>query len=554
MTEAPRKKLGERLLDRGLITERQLDLAMREQRRTGAMLGEILTQLGLVTPQSISSMLAEQGGVNFLDLTDTDIAPEALAMVPEATARRLNVLPVALEGPTLVLAMVNIYDVEALGEIETLTRRRVRVVGASEDDILANINEAYGVQKSIEELIEEAIQAAAGGDDRDPGGLPVVRLVDQLLLKTIQDRATDLHVQPGEHTVLTRYRVDGLLQQGPSLPKAVQAAVTARLKILSEANIAENRVPQDGKFQFRHGKRRFDVRASFLPNIHGEKVVLRVLDKSKLVLGLDQLGMPEALLAAFYRVLERPHGIILVTGPTGSGKTTTLYSALSSLNGSDRCIVTVEDPVEYELPLITQTQVNAKAGLTFGAGLRAILRQDPDIILVGEIRDRETAEIASRASMTGHLVLSTLHTNDPISAITRLVDLGLSRLDLSSTLLGVLSQRLVRVSCPACLAPETPSDELLTLLKPHQRDSPWKRGTGCEACGHSGVRGRRAIHDLLVISSEVRERLANGSPLTEVEAQARREGKSSLFEHALKLAQEGIITLEEALRVTAAED
>ncbi len=248
MTTTPRKKLGERLLDRGLITERQLDLAMREQRRTGAMLGEILTQLGLVTPQSISSILAEQGGVHFLDLADTDIPAEALALIPEATARRLGALPVGIEGQTLVLAMVNIYDVEALGEIEAFTRRRVKVVGASEEDILAKINEAYGVRKSIEDLIEEAIQGTAGNEDDDSVALPVVRMVDQLLLKTIQDRATDLHIQPGEHTVLTRYRVDGLLQQGPSLPKAVQVAVIARLKILAEANIAENRVPQDGKF------------------------------------------------------------------------------------------------------------------------------------------------------------------------------------------------------------------------------------------------------------------------------------------------------------------
>ena len=546
--------LGERLLDRGLITERQLDLAIREQRRTGSMIGEILTQLGLVTHQAIASVLAEQGGVTFLDLAEADIPAAALALLPEALARRLTVIPVALEGPMLVLAMANIYDVQALGEVEALTRKRVKVVGASEEDILARINEAYGQRKSIEELIEEAIQASSGPEIDDPAGLPVVRLVDQLLVKAIQDRATDLHVQPGEHTVLTRFRVDGLLQQGPSLPKAIQSAITARLKILAEVNIAENRVPQDGKFQFRNGKRRFDLRVNFLPNIHGEKVVLRVLDKTKLVLGLDQLGMPEAITSGFQRLLAKPHGILLVTGPTGSGKTTTLYSALSTLNSSDHCIVTVEDPVEYELPLITQTQVNVKAGLTFGAGLRAILRQDPDIILVGEIRDQETAEIASRAAMTGHLVLSTLHTNDPISAIPRLVDLGLTRLDLSSTLLGVLSQRLVRVNCPACNAQAPPDPELLGLLKPHQREGKWSVGKGCAACGHSGVRGRRAIHDLLIVSPEVRERLATGVPLAEVEAQARREGKRSLFEHALQLAQDGVISLDEALRVTAAED
>jgi type IV pilus assembly protein PilB len=546
--------LGERLLDLGLVTERQLDLAMREQRRTGAMIGEILTQLGLVTHQSIASVLAEQGGVTFLDLAETDIPVEALALVPEAVARRLNVIPVALDGAVLVLAMANIYDVEALGEVESLTRRRVRVVGASEEDILASIADAYGERKSIEELIEEAIQATTRPEDSDPGGLPVVRLVNQLLVKAIQDRATDLHVQPGEHTVLTRFRVDGLLQQGPSLPKAIQQAITARIKILAEANIAETRVPQDGKFQFRHGKRRFDLRVNFLPNIHGEKVVLRVLDKTRLVLGLDQLGMPESVLADFQRLLTRPHGVLLVTGPTGSGKTTTLYSALSTLNSSDRCIVTVEDPVEYEMPLVTQTQVNVKAGLGFGEGLRAILRQDPDIILIGEIRDQETAEIASRAAMTGHLVLSTLHTNDPISAIPRLVDLGLSRLDLSSTLLGVLSQRLVRVNCPACVAPEPPHPDLLTLLKPEQRTGNWSVGRGCESCGHTGVRGRRAIHDLLCISPDVRELLTSGVEVQVVEAQARLEGKSSLFEHALHLAQSGIISLDEALRVTAAED
>lgn len=553
-TEAPRKLLGERLIEQGLLTDRQLELAVREQKRTGAMLGEILVQLGLVTQQMLSAALAYQGGVTYVDLSDTDIPQECLARVPEELARRLNLVPLRMEGADLVLAMGNIYDIEAIGEVEALTRLRVRVTGAAEEDIQSKINEAYGERKSLEELIEEAIKAGLGPARDGEVELPVVRLVDQLLLKAVRDRATDLHVQPGPRTVLTRYRVDGVLVQGPSLPKALQSAVTTRLKILAEVNIAESRLPQDGKFQFSFGKRHYDIRASFLPNTHGEKAVLRLLDKTKLVLGLDQLGMPDAIFIRFRKLLDRPHGVILVTGPTGSGKTTTLYSALNSINGSDRCIVTVEDPVEYELPLITQVQVNVKAGLTFAAGLRSILRQDPDVILIGEIRDGETASIAVRAALTGHLVLSTLHTNDPVGALPRLKDMGVSGLELAVALQGVLAQRLLRVNCQACSAPYEPEEETLAVLKPHQRVGAWEKGRGCDLCAHTGIRGRRPIHDLLYVSPEVRELIARESPLAEVEAQARKEGKTSLFEHALHLAQRGLVTLEEAVRTTMAEE
>jgi type IV pilus assembly protein PilB len=554
MAEKPRKMLGERLLERGILTERQLELAVREQKRTGAMLGEILTQLGLLTPQMLSAVLAEQGGVNYIDLADAEILPEVTALVPESMARRLNVLPISKDGDGLLLAMGNIYDIQAISEVESMARLRVRVVGAAEDDIQAKINEAYGERKTIEEIIEEVIQAAVG-DARDAEAeLPVVRLVDQLMIKAVRDRATDLHVQPAERTMLTRFRVDGTLVQGPSLPKAVQAGVIARLKIMAEVNIAEARLPQDGKFQFAYGKRRFDIRASFLPSTHGEKVVLRLLDKTKLVLSLDQLGMPEWVFSRFSSLLNRPHGILLVTGPTGSGKTTTLYSALNSINGSDRCIVTVEDPVEYELPLITQVQVNVKAGLTFAAGLRSILRQDPDIILIGEIRDGETASIAVRAALTGHLVLSTLHTNDPVGAIPRLQDMGLSRLELGAALQGVLAQRLMKVNCQACRAPYEPEPESLALLKPHQRDGKWERGKGCEQCSFTGIKGRRPIHDLLFVTPAMREVIAQGGTLADIEAMARKEGKTSLFEHALSLAQQGVIPLEEAVHVTVVEE
>ena len=554
MAEKPRKMLGERLRERGVLTDRQLELAVREQKRTGAMLGEILTQLGLVTAQTLSAVLAEQGGVTYVDLADTEIKPEVMALVPESVARRLNVLPISREGDELLLAMGNIYDIQAISEIESLARIRVRVLGAAEDDIQAKISEAYGERRTIEEIIEEAIQAAVGDAKDVEAELPVVRLVDQLMVKAIRDRATDLHVQPAERTVLTRFRVDGTLVQGPSLPKAVQAGVIARLKIMAEVNIAETRLPQDGKFQFSYGKRKFDVRTSFLPSTHGEKAVMRLLDKTKLVLSLDQLGMPDWVFEKFTVLMNRPHGVILVTGPTGSGKTTTLYSALNSINGSDRCIVTVEDTVEYELPLITQVQVNVKAGLTFAAGLRSILRQDPDIILIGEIRDGETASIAVRAALTGHLVLSTLHTNDPVGAIPRLQDMGLSRLELGASLQGVLAQRLLKINCQACSQPYEPDADLLAMLKPHQREGQWERGKGCEQCGFTGIKGRRPIHDLLFISPVIRELIAQDASLGEIEAQARKEGKTSLFEHALHLAQQGLIPLEEAIHVTVAED
>jgi type IV pilus assembly protein PilB len=546
-----RKRLGERLLDRGLLTERQLDLALQEQQRTAVLLGEILLRLGFVTARAVAAVLAEQGGVALVDLAGREIAPEALALVPEATARRLHVLPLGLDRQELHLAMANIFDLDALAEVEHLTGRRVTVACATEEELQARTGQAYGNGRSMEGLIEDAIRMAEGGP-RAATELPISSLVDQLLQKALRDRATDLHIQPEERTMVTRFRVDGSLVQGPSLPKALQPAVLARLKVMAEVDIAESRRPQDGRFRLPHGQRNFDVRASFLPAQHGEKAVLRFLDKSNLILGLDQLGMPPWVLRQFTAMLARPHGVVLATGPTGSGKTTTLYSALNQLNNADRCIVTVEDPVEYELPLVTQVSVNLKADRTFASGLRAILRQDPDIILVGEIRDAETAAIALRAAMTGHLVLTTLHTNDPVSAIPRLQDLGASRLELAAALLGIHAQRLVRLNCPACIERYQPEAEALAQLR-HPGRGFWMKGTGCPACAFTGIKGRRAVHDLLPVTPQVRERIAGGAALAEIEAQARAQGKTSLHEHALALAEEGVIALEEALRVTVAD-
>ena len=541
--------LGERLRARRLVTAHQVEMALLEQRRTGALLGEILLQLGFVTQQALAAVLAEQGGVPFVDLAGLSVPPEVLALVPEALARRRAVLPLARNGGNLLLAMANIFDLDALGEVEEHTGLCVKVVGAAEEDLLARTGQAYGESRTLEEVIEDAITLAEAGRGALETEAPIVNLVDQLLRKAIRDRATDVHLQPGARTVLTRFRVDGALVQGPTLPKTLQASVLARLKVMAEANLAESRLPQDGKFRFPHGRRQFDVRVSFLPAQHGEKVVLRLLDKANLIQGLDRLGLPGPVQERFAGLLAQPHGVLLVTGPTGSGKTTTLYSALQVLNTTDRCIVTVEDPVEYDLPLVTQVSLNLKAGLTFGAGLRSILRQDPDIILVGEIRDAETAAITLRAAMTGHLVLSTLHTNDPVGAIPRLKELGASSLELASALLGVHAQRLVRLNCPACARPTRPEPQVQALL---QGPGAWKKGAGCTHCAFTGVQGRRAIHDLLPVSPLIRELIAGNAPPAAIEAQARREGKGSLFEHALVLAREGLIAPEEAVRVAVA--
>jgi type IV pilus assembly protein PilB len=547
-----RKLMGERLMERDLLTEQQLEMGLQEQKRTRSLLGEILLHLGYITPRALAEVLADQGGVPFQELADVVIPPEVLALVPEATARRLKVLPLGRKGRDLQVAMANIFDLDALAELETLTQLRLAVVCAAEEDIHAQTAQVYAGRKSMEEVLEEAIRLAEGDRAGLETELPIATLVEQLLLKAIRDRATDLHIQPSDRTVITRFRVDGALVQGPSLPKSLQNAVMARLKVMAEVDISENRRPQDGKFQLPHGRRLLDVRASFLPSQHGEKAVLRILDKSNLILGLEQLGMPAAVLAHFNAMLARPHGVILVTGPTGSGKTTTLYSAINRLNTADRCIVTVEDPVEYQIPLITQVSLNLKAGLDFATGLRAILRQDPDIILVGEIRDPETAATALRAAMTGHLVLSTLHTNDPVSALPRLKEMGISNQELAAALLGIHAQRLVRVNCTACNRPFAP-EEALTLIKDPAQGA-WMKGAGCAACGFTGVKGRRAIHEILPITPPIRELIAAGAPLGEIESLARRQGKSSLFDHASALARQGIIALEEAVRVTVAED
>jgi type IV pilus assembly protein PilB len=559
-TAAPspkRKLLGERLVEQGLISKDQLELALREQKRTGERIGEILISLGFVTQELISSALASEAGVGFVQLDNHLVEPKAIQRVPEAMARRYRIIPIAVDPPRITVAMANVFDVIAIDEVQRATGLVVDVVSATEGSVLAAIERYYaGGARTLEETIQKSMRQVEAGRVSEAdlaAGAPIVRLVDQLVLTAVQELATDIHFEPEERVFRVRFRVDGILRPGPSLPKELQPAVTARLKILSGLDIAETRLPQDGKINFFVGKRKIDLRVSTLTTVHGENIVLRVLDKSRIVIGLEQIGFSEENFARFMRAIESRHGIVLVCGPTGSGKTTTLYSALSYINSLDQSIVTLEDPVEYELPVIRQCQINLKAGLTFASGLRSILRHDPDVILVGEMRDAETAELAIRAALTGHLVFSTLHTNDAAGAIPRLVNMGQEPFLVSSSLRAVAGQTLMRTNCAACRKPYLPPDEALEragLSAESVASATFQKGEGCDQCGRTGLRGRTGVHEILEITPEITRLAMKRGNSAEIQAAAVQEGMITMRQDAVRKALRGITPLEEALRST----
>ncbi|MEA2063835.1 MAG: GspE/PulE family protein, partial [Gemmatimonadota bacterium] len=416
----------------------------------------------------------------------------------------------------------------------------------------------YGGATSEDSAIEMLSLEAERADREDMGGTeaesPVVKLVDKLLLKGVKLGSTDIHIEPEENTVRTRFRVDGILHQGPVLPKKLQAALIARLKVMSNLNIAESRLPQDGRFRFYVGKRQIDLRLSTLPTIHGENVVMRLLDKGKVILSMEKLGFTRKNQELFEKAIIRPNGVILVTGPTGSGKTTTLYAALNHINNSDRKIVTLEDPVEYEISLIRQAQINVKAGFTYAAGMRSILRQDPDVILVGEIRDAETAEIAIQAAMTGHLVFSTLHTNDSAGAFPRLIDMGIESFLVSSSVICVLAQRLIRKICPKCKVEYQPTAEDMRKLglKDQQGKYKFYAGRGCDICSDTGYHGRCAIYEILTVSPKIEKMILERVDGPEIRAKAIEEGMMTLLHDAMVKAVSGETSIEEVLRVAYA--
>ena len=556
-------------LARKQLSEADLRAAQAKAQELNQDLGQVVVQSGLMTEEQIAQLAAEAAGVAYMDVLDYQIDPKVLELVPEAVSRKHTLLPLYRVGNALTMAMTDPWNAVAIDEVRLSTKLPIiQPVVSTASAIRQAIERHYG-HKVVEEAAQqrrrpsaaEAPAAAPGRERRRPEAAPIVepsepvgevqiaKLVDALLAEALEARASDIHIEPELERVRVRFRVDGVLQEVKQLPLTLHEALSSRIKLLAKLDITEHRLPQDGSISTTIQNRQIDLRISSYPTILGENLVIRLLDHASLKLDLDVLGFAPDMLTQFRELIQRPHGIVLVTGPTGSGKTTTLYASLSQINSMEKNIMTIEDPVEYHLPLIRQTQINLKAGVTFAAGIRAILRQDPDIIMVGEIRDQETAEIAVHAALTGHLVLSTLHTNDAVGAIARLVDMGMEPFLLASTLLGVMAQRLVRKICPHCQAGSRPSPEQrqrypdLTVVY---------QGRGCRLCRKSGYRGRVGIFELFQIDEQARAMVAAKTSTDELRRYALAHGMCNLRGDGLLKVQKGLTTLEELDRVVPA--
>jgi type IV pilus assembly protein PilB len=568
------KRLGDILIESGLIDQQQLDLAVAEQRRTGHLLGVTLVQLGLVSEDVLLYHLQRQLGLALVDLNGLSVDEQVLSYIKEDMAKKYSAFPVEVEGrSTLVVAMADPLNVAALEDLRFHCGMFIKPVLSRSGDIAEAIERYYHIDSSVNEVIqniisteedlvvnavsEEDAQAEALDDlMKEAEGRPIVRLTNWLLHRAIDERASDIHIEPQDRELVVRFRIDGLLEEVQRLPKWTQSAIVSRIKVLSNLDIAEKRLPQDGRLMVEIKGRRVDMRVSTLPVTNGEKVVIRVVDQARMLVPLEDLGLLDDDLARLKRHLQRPQGIILVTGPTGSGKTTLLYSALRFIQHETKNIVTVEDPVEFQLAGINQVQVDEKARKTFPAALRAILRQDPDVIMIGEIRDVETAQIAFRASVTGHLVLSTVHTNDAASAVTRLVDLGLEPFMVASSLLGVVSMRLVRTLCPRCRESYEAVAANLDRLAGGQGDGKvtLHRGRGCPHCHESGYLGRTGIFEVLEVDEHIRSLVHTRAADTAIRQAAIEGGMRSIGEDGLKKVLSGATTLDEVTRVVYLAD
>jgi len=562
-------RLGELLVRENLISLSQLQKAQEEQRKTGARLGYSLTKLGILDEQELTSFLSKQYGVPSINLSDFEISPDVLQLVPAELAKRHQLLPVNRAGATLIVAMSDPSNIYAIDDLKFRTGLNIEVVVASEVAIDEAITRYYEKQVSYDDVLGDidAESVEVGGDDDDvnivdlekaSGEAPVIKLCNVILLNAIKKRASDIHIEPYEKAFRVRYRIDGVLyEENPPLPLKLKNAVTSRIKIMSQLDISERRLPQDGRIKLKLGKdKEMDFRVSVLPTLFGEKIVLRLLDKSNLQLDMTKLGFEDKQLADFMKAIHQPYGMVLVTGPTGSGKTTSLYSALQELNKTTRNISTAEDPVEYNLMGINQVQMHEDVGLNFATALRSFLRQDPNIIMVGEIRDFETAEIAVKAALTGHLVLSTLHTNDAPSTVSRLLNMGVEPFLVTASVNLILAQRLARKICSECKQPiETNTKALIDLGV--KADIAQKlqmfKGSGCRTCSNTGYKGRIAIYEVMPFSEPLKELVLQGASTAEVKAEAIRGGMKSLRMSGIEKLIAGITTVEEVLRVSVAD-
>ncbi len=561
MLKGGRKRLGDILLKAELISQEQIEKALELQQQKSIQLGKAFIQLGYVTQDDIIKALSEQLGIPYISLSNYQIDPEVISLVPEASARENKLIPLFKIGNTLTVAMVDPLNVFAIDDISMKTELEVEPAICSEDELNQTIDHYYSSSTTMDEVVQiiqdevrdESVESLEDLDSRaSEEDAPVIKLVNLIFSQAIKDKASDIHIEPQEDKLVVRFRTDGVLHQAYEQPKSLQGAVISRLKIMSDLDIAERRLPQDGRFGVKIDRHDVDIRVSTIPTAHGENVVMRILDKSSGIVPMEDIGLTQKNLENFKNLISRPYGIILVSGPTGSGKTTTLYSALNSLNDETKNIVTIEDPIEYKLGRVRQSQVNPKIGMTFSAGLRAILRQDPDIVMVGEIRDKETATVAVQSALTGHLVLSTLHTNDAPGAITRLLDMGVEPFLVSSATVGVIAQRLIRKLCLKCKEPYKPAPKLLKDLglNPSSREFTFYKPKGCRLCKNTGYKGRIGIFEIFMIDDNVSDMIVNRVQQKDIKSYAIKNGMRPLRQDGLLKVVKGLSTLEEVLKST----
>ena len=557
-TGAPRVRLGDMLVNRGLITEEQLSVALSHQQESGGSrrLGEVLVELRMLGERDFLEALAQQFGIPLVDLRQVVPEPDALLCLPETLVRAETVLPVKIHDGSLIVA-ISVEPVrELISQLNTTAKMPIRLVLALNDDIRLAIDRAYSALKGLEQYasVFDADKAAVIAEDDSATKIdenaPVVQVVTRILTQAVRSRASDVHIEPQDNAVRVRFRVDGALYDAVTLPEGIAQALVSRIKIMAEMNIVERRRSQDGQFEVTVDSRTLDVRVATTATIWGEKVVMRLLEKSKSLLELSRLGMPPDTREEFSALIRSPYGMVICAGPTGSGKTTTLYAALSEINDSERNLTTIEDPVEYVIPSINQIQINEQAGVTFAGGLKAILRQDPDVILVGEIRDVETARIAVQSALTGHFVLSSIHAIDSTAALHRFLDMGIESFLIASSVLAVVAQRLLRRICSACRAPYTPGADEIALYKSFggQYKEQWFHGAGCNFCAHTGYADRVGVYELLRVNEDIRELIVKEAAQDELRAAAKYHGLRTLRDQAVRLVEADVTTIAEVLR------
>lgn len=561
------KFLSDILHKKGLISEKDMDRILKTQKDTVKDLQKIIIELGILKKDEMMIALANEIGVKYVNLNEITIDPVIVVLIPEEMARRHQLIAIDKGENKLTVAMANPLDVFAYDEIKIRLGYNLEAVLSYGEDINKALDEVFGVTDEWDQVIDKVenmtvtvlkeeekeadLSALTAGEEA-----PIISLVNLMILRAVKEQASDIHIESfGDETLQVRYRIDGILHDVMSLPRQLRLAVISRIKIMSDLDIAERRLPQDGRIQINVGGRTINIRVSILPTVNGEGAVLRILDPTSILLELNSLGFSQDILPKFTSLIKKPNGIILVTGPTGSGKSTTLYTTLNILNSTEKKIMTIEDPVEYRLKGINQVQAKPKIGLTFAAGLRSFLRQDPDIMLVGEIRDKETAEVAVQAALTGHLVLSTLHTNDAPSSVIRLIDMGIEPFLISSSLIGVIAQRLVRRICPRCKKEAKLTSDLAKILEEYNMDSKkiiLNKGEGCPYCKETGYKGRIAIFELMIITDTIRDLISSNITSGKLRETALKEGMCQLREDGLKKVCEGVTTIDEVLRVASA--